>query len=82
MGAVQAHGGPLIYDPERIGATTAVGLDEMLFCRLTRFGTKCWSTQVADVDHGQLLDVVPDRDAVGPCVWSTQRGHHWLTEIH
>jgi transposase len=81
MDAVQHHGGPLIDDPDRIGTTSAVGLDEVLFCRLGRFRTKCWSTQIVDVAHGQLLDVVPGRDASGPCVWFAQQDPRWLAEI-
>jgi transposase len=81
MDAVQHHGGPLIDDPDRIGTTSAVGLDEVLFCRLGRFRTKCWSTQIVDVAHGQLLDVVPGRDASGPCGWFAQQDPRWLAAI-
>jgi transposase len=81
MDAVDRHGAPLIDDPDRIGATTAVGLDEVLFCRLGRFRTKHWSTQIVDVEHGQLLDVVAGRDAAGACAWFAQRPEEWLTAI-
>lgn len=81
MDAVQHHAGPLIDDPDRIRTTSAVGLDEVLFCRLERFRTKYWSTQIVDVAHGQLLDVVPGRDASGPCVWFAQQDPRWLAAI-
>ena len=81
MDAVNAFGAPLIDDPDRIQATTAIGLDEILFCRLGRFRTKCWSTQIVDVAHGQLCDVVPGRDAAGACAWFADRAPEWLAQI-
>ncbi len=81
MDAVVAHGQVLIEDPDRIGATSAVGLDEVLFCRLGRFRSRCWSTQIVDVAHGQLLDVVPGRDAAGACAWFAERDPAWLAGI-
>ena len=81
MDAVVAHGQVLIDDPARIGATTAVGLDEVLFCRLGRFRRRCWSTQIVDVAHGQLLDVVTGRDAAGACAWFAGRDPGWLATI-
>jgi hypothetical protein len=41
----------LIEDPNRIGATTAVGLDEVLFCRDGPFKHRLWSTQIVDVAY-------------------------------
>ena len=48
MDAVTHYGTPLIDDPNRIGDVTAVGLDEMLFCRIGPFKHRAWSTQVVD----------------------------------
>lgn len=81
MDAVVAHGRALIDDPNRIGTTTAVGLDEVLFCRLGRFRHRCWSTQVVDVARGQLLDVVPGRDAASACAWFADRPVEWCEAI-
>jgi transposase len=81
MDAVVAHGRALIDDPNRIGATTAVGLDEVLFCRLGTFRHRCWSTQIVDVARGQLLDVVPGRDAAGVCAWFAERPVDWCAAI-
>lgn len=46
MDAVSHHGKVLIDDPNRIRATTAVGLDEVLFCRDGKFEHRLWSTQI------------------------------------
>lgn len=81
MDAVTFHGRALIDDPNRIGAVTAVGLDEVLFCRNGPFKHRMWSTQVVDVARGQLLDVVPGRDAAGSCAWFAGRPAGWCQQI-
>ena len=81
MDAVNHHGAALIDDPNRIGATTAVGLDEVLFCREGPFKHRLWSTQVVDVARGQLLDVVPGRDAASTCAWFAEQPVEWMARI-
>lgn len=81
MEAVNRHGQALIEDPDRIGRVAAVGLDEILFCRQGRFRRRLWSSQVVDVARGQLLDVVPGRDAAGVCSWFGDRPVDWVAEI-
>jgi len=81
MDAVVAIGEQLIDDPGRVGAVTALGLDETLFARVGRFRTQQWSTQIVDVRRGQLLDVVPGRDSVEPCRWLAGRDQAWLDRI-
>jgi hypothetical protein len=71
--AVVIIGEQLIDHPDRIGAVTALGLDETLFARVGRFRTQTWSTQIVDVRRGQLLDVVPGRSAPEPCRWLAER---------
>jgi transposase len=81
MDAVVHYGTPLIDDPNRIGTTIAVGLDEVLFCRSGPFKRRAWSTQVVDVARGQLLDVVPGRDAASGCAWFADRPVEWCQRI-
>jgi len=81
MDAVNHHGRALIDDPNRIGQVAAVGLDEVLFCRDGQFRRRLWSTQVVDVARGQLLDVVPGRDAAGACAWFAARPNEWVAAI-
>lgn len=59
-----------MVEKDRIGEVTALGLDEVLFARLGKWRTQHWSTQPVDVRRGQLLDVVPGRNAAGPCAGS------------
>ena len=72
---VIAYGTALVDDdPDRIGAPTALGLDETLFVRVGPRRRQAWSTSIVDVRAGQLLDVVPGRSAVEPCRWLAARG--------
>ena len=77
MDAVVLFGEPLINDPDRYGAVTAVGLDETLYKRDGVYRRQLWSTQIVDVEHGQLLDVVPAREVAGCCAWFAARSQVW-----
>jgi transposase len=79
--AVIAYGTPLVEDPARIGQVNAVGLDEVLFARQGRWRTQAWSTQIVDVHHGQLLDVIEGRSAAGACAWFERRPPGWCEAI-
>ena len=81
MDAVVIYGQPLIDDPHRFGAVTAVGLDETLFARVGPFRRQLWSTQIVDVGAGQLLDVVAGRDSDGSCRWFATRSEAWRARI-
>ena len=81
MDAVVIFGTPLIDDPNRFGDIDALGLDETLFCRQGRWRTQVWSTQIVDVNRGQLLDVVPGRDSAGSCRWLAARPQVWRDRI-
>lgn len=80
--AVIAYGAALVDDdPTRFADVTALGLDETLFARLGRWRTQAWSTQLVDVRRGQLLDVIPGRNAAGPCAWLAGQGDEWCERI-
>jgi transposase len=81
MDAVVHFGTPLIDDPNRFGDVDAIGLDETLFCRQGRWRTQSWSTQIADVARGQLLDIVPGREAAPSCAWFAAQPQQWRDRI-
>jgi transposase len=68
-------------DTERISQVEALGLDETLMGRRGRFRNKVWSTSIVDVGRGQLLDIVPGRDAKAPARWLMGRPRGWLEQI-
>ena len=71
----------LAADVERVGAVSALGLDETLFGREGRWRTRRWCTQVVDVCGGQLLDVVAGRDAEAPIRWLLDQPQGWRDGI-
>jgi transposase len=79
--AVVAYGTALVDDPDRFGEVRALGLDEVLFARLGTYRTATFSTQLVDVEAGQLLDVVEGKKADEPKAWLEQRGEEWLGKV-
>lgn len=71
----------LAADTSRTGPTRALGMDETLFARVGRFRRQCWSTQIVDVEHGVLVDVIDGRTAEAPGRWLLLRDVEWLRGI-
>ena len=71
----------LAADVERVGAVSALGLDETLFGREGRWRTRRWCTSIVDVCGGQLLDVVAGRDAEAPIRWLLKQPQGWRDGI-
>ncbi len=59
----------------------ALGLDETLRCRLGERRRQHWTTQIVDVEAGQLLDVVAGRTAAGPIKWLEDRTPEWRAGV-
>ena len=54
-----------------------MGLDEVLMVRVGPYHRQHFSTQLVDVNRGQLLDVVPGRSSIEPMAWLTEKGQHF-----
>ena len=80
--AVLAWGEALLAaDCDRVGAVRALGLDETLFGRNGPWRARRWCTSIVDVQRGQLLDIVPGRDAEGPIAWLVAQPEAWREDI-
>jgi transposase len=80
--AVVAYGEALLAaDTDRIGAVSALGLDEVLMVRVGPYRRQEFSTQIVDVRRGQLLDVVPGRDSAHPMGWLAGQGADFRSRI-
>ena len=80
--AVLAWGEALLAaDTARVGAVEALGLDETLFGRSGPWRARRWCTSIVDVTQGQLLDLVPGRDAAGPTRWLLAQPQAWRQSI-
>ncbi len=76
-----AYGRRLVDDPDRIGTTTALGLDELPFVKEGRYRTKRWATSIVDVNEGRLFDLVEGRDSGPATLWLEQQGAQWRARI-
>ena len=80
--AVLSWGAALLAtDCDRVGAVSALGLDETLFGRQGVWRTRRWCTSIVDVTGGQLLDIVPGRDAQAPIGWLLDQPQWWRDGI-
>ena len=79
--ALIRYGEALVDDEDRIGPVEALGLDETLFLREGEYRKQRFSTQVVDVNNGQLLDVVPGRKGDEPTTWLTKRTCDWRLHV-
>lgn len=79
--AVTAYGTALVDDPERIGEESACGVGEVLLVRRGAYRMAALSTQLVDVEAGQLRDVVDGKKAEGPTAWMKQRDPAWLGAV-
>jgi transposase len=79
--AVVAYGEALVDHPDRFGQVEAVGLDEVLMVRVGPFHRQEFSTQIVDVNAGQLLDVVAGRSGAGPMAWLARQGPTWRAHV-
>ena len=70
--AVIAYGRRLVDDPARIGTTTALGLDELLFVKQGRYRTKRWATSSGGAPTRQRTDATTWRCVGVAKFW---RGH-------
>ena len=79
---VIAYGEALLEaDEHRFGTVAALGIDEVLMTRVGPYHRQTFSTQLVDVDRGQLLDVVPGRGSTEPMAWLAERGPAFRTAI-
>jgi transposase len=80
--AVVSYGTALVDDdPDRFGVVGALGLDEVLFARIGPWRRQEFSTQIVDVEAGQLLDVVPGRSGAGPRACLEAKGKEWRDQV-
>jgi transposase len=81
MAAVRDHGRPRVDHLARLGAPTAVGLDETSFLAATVERPTLLVTGIIDLDNGRLIDVLPARSAVAVTDWLAGKPAPWLAGI-
>lgn len=80
--AVHTYGEALLLaDRRRMNNTSAIGLDETSFVRLERKGHTDYATTVADVEHHQIIEILPSRDFVEVARWLDKQPKGWKERI-
>ena len=81
MAAVREYGEPLVDDPDRLGAPSALGLDETSFLRAGPTHPRVMITGFADLDRHTLLDVVEGRSGQVVRDWLDTQQPEWIAAI-
>lgn len=81
MDAVHEYGEPLVQDPERIGQTRALGVDETTWLSATNDHGTMFVTSLVDLDRRVVIDVTPGNSAKALTSWIDTQPHRWLTDI-
>ena len=80
--AVCTYGEALLEaDRKRMNRTLAIGLDETSFVRLSAKGHTDYATTVADVEHHQIIEILPSRDFVDVARWLDKQPRGWKERI-
>jgi transposase len=89
MDAVAFWGQPLIDDPDRVGQTTAVGVDETKFLAARRREPTRWASPIHDVERRSVVDVIEGRGGPDLAAWLAERPEKWrqgvqvtVTDLH
>lgn len=81
MAAVWDHGAPRVNHLARLGAPSAIGLDETSFLAATRSSPTLLVTGIVDLDASRLIDVVPARSALAVRTWLADKPEPWRVGI-
>jgi transposase len=81
MAAVERHGRLLVDDPDRVGVTTALGVDETTFLHAGPKQRTEYITGMVDLDRGLLLDVVEGRSGQVVIDWLEAQPEHFRSSI-
>jgi transposase len=80
--AVTTYGKALLEaDRKRMNKTSAIGLDETKFVKLSPHSHADYATTVVDVEHHQIIDVLPSRTYIEVAAWLDKQPQAWKERI-
>ena len=80
--AVHTYGAALLdADRKRMNRTSAIGLDETSFVRVGTRAHTAYATTVADVEHHQIIDILPSRTFTDVAAWLDKQPAGWKERI-
>ncbi len=68
-------------DRKRLNRTSAIGLDETSFVRLSKRAHTDYATPVADVENHQIIDILPTRKYTDVAGWIDKQPRAWKERI-
>jgi transposase len=81
MDAVIEHGTPLVEDPERVGPTTNLGVDETSYLKAKPNHPTLYATGLVDLDRRMVVDMVEGNAAADLRRWCAGRDPAWLDGV-
>jgi transposase len=81
MDAVVEHGTPLVDDPDRVGAVSALGVDETSFLAANPEHATVYVTGLVDLEHHKMIDMVEGNSAADLRRWCAGQSPAWLAAI-
>jgi transposase len=80
--AVITYGEALLAaDRKRLNKTTAIGLDETSFVKLSSRNHTDYATTVADVENHQIIEILPTRKYIDVAGWIDKQPQPWKERI-
>ena len=80
--AVCTYGEALLAaDRKRLNRTTAIGLDETSFVKLSKRNHTDYATTVADVENHQIIEILPTRKYTDVAGWIDKQPKAWKERI-
>jgi len=81
MDAVRYWGRALVEDPDRVGVTMAVGVDETKFLAARRREPIRWASAICDIDRRTVIDVIEGRQGPELDTWLALQPEAWRQSV-
>ncbi len=81
MNAVTEFGTGLVDDPDRVGDTRSLGVDETSFKTAKPDASTQWATGRVDGDRRVMIDLVEGRNAADLAGWLDRQGSDWCDKV-
>jgi transposase len=81
MDAITLWGELLIEDPGRVGATSAIGVDETSFLAATATEGTRWVSSICDVQGRKVIDLIEGRQALDLDRWLVSQPDEWKAAV-
>ncbi len=81
MDAVTLWGEALVDDPDRVGATAAVGVDETSFLASSVTERTRWVSSICDVEAHTVIDLIEGRQDPDLHRWLTKQSEEWRSGV-